>query len=120
MIRGNEDKHFTLAELIKAPRASRMKRMIRKLATSLTFIVVVAIAARMTFAWDQAHKIPPDVLAIVPFQQETGNIAYSLAQGQGFGGVFRTDTGPTAWLAPIYSINIAGLFKNFCVFTTTA
>jgi len=120
MIRGNEDKHFTLAELIKAPRVSRMKRMIRKLATSLTFIVVVAIAARMTFAWDQAHKIPPDVLAIVPFQQETGNIAYSLAQGQGFGGVFRTDTGPTAWLAPIYPLMIAGIFKIFGVFTTRA
>src|ERR1700693_4139970 len=120
MIRGNEDKHFTLAELIKAPRVSRMKRMIRKLATSLTFIVVVAIAARMTFAWDQAHKIPPDVLAIVPFQQETGNIAYSLAQGQGFGGVSRTETGRTAWLAPIYPLMIAGIFKIFGVFTTRA
>jgi Dolichyl-phosphate-mannose-protein mannosyltransferase len=97
-----------------------MKRMIHKVATSLTFIVLVAIAARMTFAWDQAHKIAPDVLAIVPFQQETGNIAYSLAQGQGFGGVFRTNTGPTAWLAPIYPLMIAGIFKSFGVFTTRA
>jgi hypothetical protein len=97
-----------------------MKRMIHKVATSLTFIVLVAIAARMTFAWDQAHKISPDVLAIVPFQQETGNIAYSLAQGQGFGGVFRINTGPTAWLAPIYPLMIAGIFKIFGVFTTRA
>jgi Dolichyl-phosphate-mannose-protein mannosyltransferase len=97
-----------------------MKRMIHKVATSLTFIVLVAIAARMTFAWDQARKISPDVLAIVPFQQETGNIAYSLAQGQGFGGVFRINTGPTAWLAPIYPLMIAGIFKIFGVFTTRA
>lgn len=97
-----------------------MKRMIHKVATSLTFIVLVAIAARMTFAWGQAHKISPDVLAIVPFQQETGNIAYSLAQGQGFGGVFRINTGPTAWLAPIYPLMIAGIFKIFGVFTTRA
>jgi Dolichyl-phosphate-mannose-protein mannosyltransferase len=97
-----------------------MKRMIYKVATSLTFIVLVAIAARMTFAWDQAHRISPDVLAIVPFQQETGNIAYSLAQGQGFGGVFRINTGPTAWLAPIYPLMIAGIFKIFGVFTTRA
>jgi hypothetical protein len=97
-----------------------MKRMIHKVATSLTFIVLVAIAARMIFAWDQTHKISPDVLAIVPFQQETGNIAYSLAHGQGFGGVFRMDTGPTAWLAPIYPLVIAGIFKIFGIFTTRA
>ncbi|HXM91570.1 MAG TPA: hypothetical protein VN974_08470, partial [Candidatus Dormibacteraeota bacterium] len=87
------------------------------MATSLALIVLVAIAARMIFAWDQARKIPPDVLRIVPFQQETGNIAYSLAQGKGFGGVFRMDSGPTAWLAPIYPLLIAGIFKIFGIFT---
>ena len=78
-----------------------MKKAIRGVTTSLAFIVLVAMAARITFAWDQARKIPPGVLAIVPFQQQTGNIAYSLAQGKGFGSVFRADTGPTAWLAPV-------------------
>src|ERR1700736_1298362 len=97
-----------------------MRQMIRKLATSLTFIVLVAMAARVTFAWDQARKIPPDVLSVVPFQQETGNIAYSLAHGKGFGAVFRTDTGPTAWLAPIYPLLIAGIFKIFGIFTARA
>jgi len=97
-----------------------MKKAIRTLATSLAFIVLVAMAARMTFAWDQARKIPPGVLGIVPFQQETGNIAYSLAQGKGFGSVFRMDTGPTAWLAPVYSLVIAGIFKIFGSFTTRA
>src|SRR6202162_1861660 len=97
-----------------------MKRVIRKVATSLTFIVLMAVAARMTFAWDQARKIPPGVLSIVPFQQETGNIAYSLAQGKGFGGVFRTDTGPTAWLAPIYPLLVASIFKICGTFTVRA
>src|ERR1700731_4645193 len=97
-----------------------MKRAIREVTTSLAFIVLVAMAARITFAWDQARKIPPGVLAIVPFQQETGNIAYSLAQGKGFGSVFRADTGPTAWLAPIYPLMVAGIFKIFGSFTTTA
>ena len=90
------------------------------MATSLTFIVLVAMAARITFAWDQARKIPPGVLAIVPFQQETGNIAYSLAQGKGFGSVFRMDTGPTAWLAPVYPLLVAGIFKIFGIFTARA
>ncbi len=97
-----------------------MKRLLRKVATSLAFIVLVAIAARITFAWDQARKTPPGVLAIVPFQHEAGNIAYSLAQGKGFGAVFRMDTGPTAWLAPIYPLLLAGIFKTFGIFTTRA
>jgi len=97
-----------------------MKKAIRGVATSLAFIVLVAMVARIAFAWDQARKIPPGVLAIVPFQQETGNIAYSLAQGKGFGSVFRTDTGPTAWLAPVYPSLVAGIFKIFGSFTTRA
>ena len=97
-----------------------MKRMIRTAATSVALIVLVALAARMTFAWDQARKIPPDVLGIVPFQQEAGNIAYSLAQRKGFGEVFRMETGPTAWLAPIYPLLIAGIFKIFGIFTARA
>ncbi|MDQ1404542.1 MAG: hypothetical protein QOG55_171 [Acidobacteriaceae bacterium] len=97
-----------------------MRNAILKVATSLAFIVFVAMAARITFAWNQTHKISQDVLAVVPFQQETGNVAYSLARGQGFGGVFRTDTGPTAWLAPIYPVILAGIFKVWGIFTTRA
>jgi hypothetical protein len=97
-----------------------MKKAIQTLATSLAFIVLVAVAARITYAWDQARKIPPGVLGIVPFQQETGNIAYSLAQGKGFSSLFRADTGPTAWLAPVYPLLVAGIFKIFGSFTTPA
>jgi Dolichyl-phosphate-mannose-protein mannosyltransferase len=97
-----------------------MKKSIRTVVTSLAFIVLVAMAARITFAWDQARKMPPGVLAVVPFQQETGNIAYSLAQGKGFSAVFRANTGPTAWLAPVYPLLLAGIFKIFGSFTTRA
>jgi hypothetical protein len=97
-----------------------MKQTIRKAATSLALIVIVAMGVRVAFAWDQARKISPDVLGIVPFQQETGNIAYALAQGKGFSNVFRTETGPTAWLAPIYPLLVAATFKLFGVFTTQA
>ena len=97
-----------------------MKRGFRKAATSLALILVVALGSRLVFAWDQERKIPPDVLGIVPFQQETGNIAYSLATGRGFGSVFREDTGPTAWLTPVYPLLVAGLFKLLGAFTTRA
>ncbi len=95
----------------------KIREKIRKVATSLALILCVALAARITFLWDQQRKIPPGVLEIVAFENETGNIAQSLAEGKGFGSVFRRDTGPTAWLAPVYPLLIAGIFKMFGIFT---
>lgn len=92
----------------------------QKAATSLALIVVIALAARVAFAWNQSSKIPREALATVPFQQETGNIAFALAEGKGFSNVFRTETGPTAWLAPVYPLILAGIFKLFGVFTVRA
>lgn len=97
-----------------------MKRAIRKAATSLALIVIVATGVRVAFAWDQARKISPGVLGVVPFQQETGNIAFALAEGKGFSNVFRTETGPTAWLAPVYPLLVAAIFKLCGVFTARA
>jgi 4-amino-4-deoxy-L-arabinose transferase-like glycosyltransferase len=64
-----------------------------------------------------AHLIPARVLADVPFQNEVGNVASSLAQGKGFCCLFRQETGPTAWLSPIYPLLVAGIFKIFGIFT---
>ncbi|MGB2642241.1 MAG: glycosyltransferase family 39 protein [Candidatus Acidiferrum sp.] len=97
-----------------------MKRLIQKMATSLALIVIVALGARIAFAWDQARKVPEGVLGIVPFQNEVGNIAYALAQGKGFSNVFRMETGPTAWLTPVYPLLVAGTFKAFGAFTERA
>jgi hypothetical protein len=97
-----------------------MKRTFRKAATSLALIVIAALAVRVAFAWDQARKVPTGVLGIVPFQQETGNIALALAEGKGFSNVFRTETGPTAWLAPVYPLLVAAMFRLFGIFTGPA
>jgi hypothetical protein len=97
-----------------------MRNALRKAATSLALIVIVAMGARIAFAWNEARKVPPGVLGVVPFQQETGNIAYALAQGRGFSDVFRTNTGPTAWLAPAYPLLVAAMFKCFGILTARA
>lgn len=51
------------------------------------------------------------------FAGETGRIARSLAQGHGFSSPLFAETGPTAWMAPLYPMLVAGVFKLFGVYT---
>jgi len=94
-----------------------MKRAFEKAATSLVLIVLVALGVRSGFAWSQARKIPDEVIGVVPFQTETGHIAYSVASGKGYSSPYERDTGPTAWLTPVYPLLVAGIFKVFGVYT---
>jgi 4-amino-4-deoxy-L-arabinose transferase-like glycosyltransferase len=94
-----------------------MKKGLQRSATSLVLILFVAFAARVAFAYHQASQISPQVLGVIPFQTETGHIAYSLATGKGFSSPFQKDTGPTAWLAPAYPVLLAGIFKLFGVYS---
>ena len=94
-----------------------MNKVLRKAATSLLLIVLVALTGRVAFAWYEVRQISPQVLSIVPFQTETGHIAYSIASGKGFSSPFQRDTGPTAWLAPVYPYFLAGIFKVFGIYT---
>src|SRR5690349_17039865 len=87
------------------------------LVTSVWFIAFAALTARLLFAWNQQGRIPHTVLASVPFDQETGNIAVSLSAGHGYGNLFRQDTGPTAWLAPVYPFLLFLIFRFFGAMT---
>jgi Dolichyl-phosphate-mannose-protein mannosyltransferase len=98
----------------------RMRRILRKAATSLTLMILVALGLRLTFAWNHARQVPDSVLSVVPFQTETGHIAYSMATGKGFSSPFQKDTGPTAWLAPVYPLLLTGIFKVFGIYTVRA
>jgi hypothetical protein len=89
----------------------------RRAASSVVLIVVVATGARVALAWYEARQIPAQALSVVPFQTETGHIAYSIASGKGFSSPFQRDTGPTAWLAPVYPYLLAGIFKLFGIYT---
>ena len=93
-----------------------MKRL-RTLAASLTFILVVALALRSGFAWNYQRSKPDQALGTIPFLFEPGNIADSLATGNGFGSPFRVDTGPTAWMTPVYPLLLAGIFRCFGIYT---
>ena len=97
-----------------------MKQRLRDVATSIVLILIVALGARLAFAWDQARKIPHEALATAPFEQETGSIAHALVTGKGFSNPFLKDTGPTAWLTPVYPFLVAAAFKIFGVFTLSS
>jgi 4-amino-4-deoxy-L-arabinose transferase-like glycosyltransferase len=57
---------------------------------------------------------------VAPFAQETGSIGYALSTGQGFSNPFRKQTGPTAWLTPVYPLLVAAAFRVFGAFTLGA
>jgi Dolichyl-phosphate-mannose-protein mannosyltransferase len=94
-----------------------MKQRLWKAATSLALILVIALGARATFAWNQERKMRADLVGLVPFLNETGNIAYSLAAGHGFSSPYWQETGPTAWLTPVYPALVAGVFRVFGIHT---
>jgi hypothetical protein len=97
-----------------------MKPTLRAATTSLWLILIVAFAMRAGFAVKQSSKIPHQALRSVPFLYETGNIAYSVAAGNGFSSPFREETGPTAWLTPVYPLLVAAMFEIFGTYTFTA
>lgn len=96
---------------------SAVSRQFLRIANSPLVIFTVALSLRLAFVVDQAHKVPVQALANIPFQNEAGSIAAALAAGKGFCCVFREPTGPTAWLAPVYPLIIALVFKLFATFT---
>jgi hypothetical protein len=96
------------------------KRRFVAAVTSLWLIVAAAVVCRVAYSYQQSREIPARVLASVPFEQETGNIAMAIATGKGFSSPMRRDTGPTAWLTPIYPLIVAGIFCVFDLFTLHA
>jgi hypothetical protein len=90
---------------------------LKRWATSLSPIVAVALAFRLGFAWDYTRHVSHQALSAIPFLFESGNIAHSLATGAGFGSPFRVDTGPTAWMTPVYPLLLAGVMKLFGTYT---
>jgi hypothetical protein len=89
----------------------------RRLLRSPIAIAIVAAALRFGFAWDYQSHIPHRALGAIPFLFESGNIAVSLASGHGFGSPFRVDTGPTAWMTPLYPLLLSWILRVFGVYT---
>lgn len=85
--------------------------------SSLMSMVLVALAIRLIVA---AFLLPEQLdpqRDHWPFAYETGRIARSIVEGRGFSSPLFEDTGPTAWMTPVYPYFVAGVFKLFGVYT---
>ncbi len=89
----------------------------RAAATSLWLILFFALALRLGYMWQFQHIHPRQGVSVIPFLFESGNIAHSLATGHGFSSPFRADTGPTAWMTPLFPLLLAGIFRIFGAYT---
>jgi hypothetical protein len=92
---------------------ARLNRCLR----SLLCMVLVALALRLAVMVFQYPEQLNPVRDHFRFGFEMGRVARSIVQGKGFGNPLFEDTGPSAWMAPLYTYLLAGVFKIFGTYT---
>jgi 4-amino-4-deoxy-L-arabinose transferase-like glycosyltransferase len=84
--------------------------------SQLLAIVLVAFLLRIAYiVIFRNYDYPAEDKYVMGF--ETGAVARSIASGHGFSSPFRTMSGPSAWLAPLYPYFVAGVFKIFGIYS---
>ena len=101
---------------LRSLRAEATNLLVRGLCSAV-LITIVAFAVRISFFRYEQRYAPVPINSSLPFGYETGRIAQSVALGRGFSSPLSVDTGPTAWLTPVYPYLLAGVFKVFGVYT---
>ena len=87
---------------------------------SISFITVVAFGLRLV-AIDFLYRATWNNFSNhLTFGFETGRIASSIAAGHGYGNPLYVETGPTAWMTPVYPCLLAAVFKLFGIYTRSS
>jgi len=97
--------------------ASRNRRFIN---SPLIWMVLTALAIRlvvMVFLLPEQLDPSRDHWH---FGYETGRIARSIAEGRGFSSPLFAETGPTAWMSPVYPYIVAAVFRVFGIYTAAS
>lgn len=92
-------------------------RRVRQFFTSPLPIFCIALLLRLGYLFYEVLVRPTFPHGYVEILHETGRVAWSIAQGHGFSSPLKADTGPTAWLTPVYPYLLAGVFKIFGTYT---
>jgi len=83
-------------------------------------IVLLGFAIRFITGIFQLGDILAPSLNHWAFGSETGRVASSLAMGHGFSNPLFVPTGPSAWLAPVFPLILAGIFRVFGIFSLSS
>ena len=87
------------------------------MAASAVFIAAAALALRFAVLWWTWHRAAP-AAPNEPYGYELGCVAKAIASGKGFSSPLPFfDTGPTAWLSPVFPYIVAGIFKIWGIYT---
>jgi 4-amino-4-deoxy-L-arabinose transferase-like glycosyltransferase len=101
----------------KPPAPTRESRFAK---SSLMWMVLTALALRLAvMAFLLPEQLDPS-RDHWRFGYETGRIARSMVQGRGFSSPLFAETGPTAWMTPVYPLIVAAVFKVFGVYTRSS
>lgn len=97
-----------------------MTEKLRRLVGSVWFIMLIALAIRLILV---AYLYPGQLNPRrdhFPFGYETGRIARAIASGRGFSDPLSIETGPTAWMTPVYPYLVASVFKMFGIYSAAS
>src|SRR5260370_26875337 len=82
-------------------------------------LMVCGFVLRFGFVlWKKTYVRAPG--SILPFGAEICSIAQHIVRGQGFSSPFYRDTGPTAWIAPLYPYLAAVVFRFFGIYSVAS
>lgn len=87
---------------------------------SILCMALVALALRLAVMVFQYPEQLNSVRDHYRFGFEMGRVARSIVLGKGFGNPLFEDTGPTAWMPPVFPYLLAGVFKVFGIYTKTS
>lgn len=106
--------------LVTAAEPTRVKSTTGSTRRSLFWMVLVALVLRlvvMSFLYPERTDPYRDHWRL---GGEAGRIARSITLGEGFSNPLFGQTGPTAWLAPLFPYLLAGIFKLFGIYSKTS
>ncbi len=98
-----------------------MRSWAKHISRSPGTIAGYAFALRMVFLCGIWIIGPHPIRSLLPYGYELGQVARSIALGEGFSSPLRlVHTGPTVWFTPIFPYFVAAIFKVFGIFTDTS
>jgi len=80
-------------------------------------ITIAAFLIRYGLFYLRVADLPRPVTGTYQFGAETGRLARALAIGEGFSSPLNAETGPSAWMTPLFPLLLAGVFKLYGVFS---